>query len=84
MSFQRDKLSKFPRSPSRRVFGIKKGLKFSVIPHKIPAKNIVATLEAAITKLPKDEQDSTRTITASLLCKSRLPNKILVKNKKFF
>ena len=52
---------------------IEKGPKFAPAPGKIPTKDIVAEVEAAIVRLPDDTKDSIRTATASILHRARLP-----------
>jgi hypothetical protein len=53
---------------------LEKGPKFAPTPLQIPYKNIVAEIEAAITKLPDESKDAIRTLAANLLRRSRIPN----------
>ena len=50
-----------------------KGPKFAPTPRKIPTKDIVDEVEAAIVRLPEDTKQSIRTATASILHRARLP-----------
>ena len=43
-------------------------------PSKIPAKDIVCEIEAAIVRLPEDTKDTIRTSTASILHRASLPS----------
>ena len=51
---------------------LEKGPKFSITPARIPYKDIVSEVEAAIRKLPDETKDILRTNTASILDQARL------------
>ena len=65
-------LSNKPLSPDERSILVK-GPKFAPTPQKIPTKDIVDEVEAAIVRLPDDTKDAIRTSTASILHRARLP-----------
>ncbi|KAL9953180.1 hypothetical protein ACROYT_G040554 [Oculina patagonica] len=52
----------------------RKGPKFAPTPSKIPYKDFVAEVEAAITRLPDESKDQIRTSTAAILQRASLPN----------
>ena len=65
-------LSNKPLSSDERSI-LEKGPKFAPTPRKIPTKDIVAEVEAAIVRLPDDTKDAIRTSTASILHRARPP-----------
>ena len=65
-------ISKKPLSSVERSI-LEKGPKFAPTPRKVPTKDIVAEVEAAIVRLPENTKDSIRTATASILHRARLP-----------
>ena len=65
-------LSNKPLSSDERSI-LEKGPKFAPTPRKIPTKDIVAEVEAAIVRLPDDTKDAIRTSTASILHRASLP-----------
>ena len=52
---------------------LEKGPKFSITPNRIPYKNIISEVEAAIQKLPDETKDIIRTNTASILDRACFP-----------
>ncbi len=65
-------LSSKPLTDAERSL-LEKGSKFAITPAKIPYKNIVSEIEAAITYLPDETKDIIRTHTASILDRASLP-----------
>jgi len=63
---------------------LEKGPKFAPTPSKIPYKDFVAEVEAAITRLPDGSKDQIRTSTAAILQRACLPshNNITKEEKK--
>jgi len=63
---------------------LEKGPKFAPTPSKIPYKDFVAEVEAAITRLPDGSKDQKRTSTAAILQRACLPshNNITKEEKK--
>ena len=66
-------LSKKPPQPAEHSL-LKNGSKFVPTPFKIPYKDIVAEVEAAINCLSEESKDQVRTSTAAMLQKACLPN----------
>jgi hypothetical protein len=66
-------LSSKPLSTTEQSI-LEKSPKFAPTTLQIPYQNIVAEIEAAITKLPDESKDAIRTSAPNLLRRSRLPN----------
>jgi len=66
-------LSKKPLTSAERSI-LEKEPKFAPTPSKIPTKDIVCEIEAAIARLPEDTKDNIRTTTASILHRASLPS----------
>ena len=65
-------LSKKPLTLAERSL-LEKGPKFPITSARIPYKNIVSEVEAAIRKLPDETKDIIRMNTAGILDRARLP-----------
>ena len=61
------------RLQSNETSLLRKGLNFSITPRTVPTKEILASVEAAITRLPREKQDTTRAEVYGVLKQAKPP-----------